>query len=36
MEIILDPHSSDFRFQHPFNCVISGSSGYIKFIFIKS
>lgn len=27
MEIMLDPHKNDFRFQHPFNCIISGSSG---------
>ncbi len=27
MEILLDSHGSDFRFQHPFNCIISGSSG---------
>src|SRR5712675_349888 len=27
MEIILDPHKTDFRFQHPFNCIISGASG---------
>ncbi len=26
MEILID-HNTDFRFQHPFNCIISGSSG---------
>ena len=27
MEILLEPGINDFRFKHPFNCIISGSSG---------